>query len=192
MDHDHRGRRGPDPYALTRAVPYWDGGSGRFACPDTTRQRVLGTGAMVAATSGPETAGPALQVARADAQGVLTRAQAHERPAGWSADWQLYGYAVCADRPAGYEVRTGASPAGPDRFKAATASCSDGTRLVSRGGAVSNVAPGNVALTALNYAYPDVDATRAEASWNSPVDSAHLPAPVDWDFIVAQAICVAR
>ncbi|HEY7070058.1 MAG TPA: hypothetical protein VH479_08095 [Acidimicrobiales bacterium] len=232
------------PFALTRLVPYWSGGSRHYAyaatavntspvpylwwlsveaicadpmtgyqivsgasersaspvksaapaCPDTTRQRVLGTGAMVATTTGSPAAGPVLQVARADARGVLTRAQAHTRPAGFSDEWQLYGYAVCALTPDGYQVRGGSSAAGPARFKTATASCTGDRQVVSRGGAVSNVAPGNVALTTLTFtSHDDMGAgSRVEASWNSPLELADRDAPIDWDSIVAQSICVAR
>ncbi len=144
-------------------------------------EKVLGTGARVLNTS----TEVGLQVARADALGVLTRAQAHEDANGFSGSWSLKAYAICARQPQGYEVRTGeSSERGSEPIKDAHASCSTGKRMISTGAAISNVAPGNVSLQVL-YPTSGGRSMDAYAVENTPLFDS-------WDFIIARGICVTE
>jgi hypothetical protein len=88
-----------------------------------------------------------LQVARTDKLGHLTRAQAHE-VGNFTGNWNMVAFAVCALPPRGFVVPPfGESPErGSQTVKTATASCPGTTKLLSAGGAVTNVAPGFATL----------------------------------------------
>lgn len=155
-----------DPVQATAAV-----------CP--SGQRALGSGARINNQSGHQVG---LQVARASGTGDITRAQAHEDADGFLGNWNLVAFAVCADRPPGYEVKYGESR---DRLsetvKTASAYCSGGRRLLGSGAAITNVAPGNVSLQKVRPASTE-GPTEAEARENVPTSQ-------PWDFIVAQSVC---
>jgi hypothetical protein len=141
-------------------------------------ERVLGSGAKIL-NHGSRVA---LQVARSSGPGDIARAQAREiRPVG---SWNLFAFAVCAPPPSGYEVKFEPSPQeASEQVKTAVAECGVGRSVIGAGGAITNVAPGNVAL---EEAYPDIGTifqdVRAEA-----VEV--VPTSQNWDFIVAAAIC---
>jgi hypothetical protein len=145
-----------------------------------THKRALGTGARIAVGVPGEVV---LQVARTDALGGLTRAQAHEDANGYGGTWWLGAYTICANRPAGHEVAGGRSvEAGSEQSKDATAVCpSSNTRLLTAGGAITNQAPGHVSL---QQVYP-----RASLRSMDVLAVENTPYTPSWDFIVAQGIC---
>ncbi len=144
---------------------------------------VIGTGGRISTTSGHV----ALQVARPSGPGDIARVQAQEVPNGYTGTWAVTAYAVCVPtKPTGYTVVFAQSP---QRFsessKAATAYCPVGTQLLSSGAAITDVAPGHVALqSVLPYSSTDYRYTRARAV-------EHTATSADWDFIVATAICAS-
>lgn len=146
------------------------------ACPDG--QRVLGTGATVVNPGGQV----ALQVARASGDGRLARAQAHEEPDGYPSPWSVRSHAVCANPPAGYEVRTAESTQRlSETVKFAAVDCPDGKRVHGAGAAITDTAPAHVSLQAINT-LDDLDGVQVFAVENTPTSQ-------NWDFIVARAIC---
>ncbi|MGH8480349.1 MAG: hypothetical protein ACREXK_12425 [Gammaproteobacteria bacterium] len=149
-------------------------------CP--SGRRALGVGAEILAPANSH--GVGLQVVRASGNGDLTRAQAHEQPQGYPYDWQLVASAICADTPEGYQVRYGESEEqASETTKYAQAYCYG--QITGAGAAVSNVAPGNVAL------YFVVPRRPSDERTNSAAAAAEItPTSEPWDFIVAQAICV--
>jgi hypothetical protein len=148
--------------------------------PADTHKRALGTGARIAVFSQGEVV---LQVARTDALGGLTRAQAHEDANGYSGTWWLGAYTICANTPAGFEVAGDRSVEElSEAVKDATAPCtSSDTHLLSVGAAITNVAPGHVAL---QQVYPRGGLRRMDA-----VAAENTPYTPNWDFIVVRGIC---
>jgi hypothetical protein len=145
-------------------------------CPAGTR--VLGTGGKIVNPGGQV----ALQVARASASGDIARVQAHEDADGYSGDWSVVSYAVCVTPPPGYQVVYGQSgQIASEPEKDAFAVCPGSKVVHGAGGAITNVAPGNVSLRVV---YPSYDPKRVDvlAVENTPTNQ-------NWDFIVAQAIC---
>lgn len=151
-------------------------------CP--SHQRVIGTGARVSSNGGEVY----LQVARASGLGDIARAQGHEDANGFSGNWSVTAYAVCVDTPPGYEVVFDRSDEqASETRKTASAACPTGTQVHGGGAAVTNVAPGNIALQKISpLLIPGtgtlrdlVTATAGEAT----------PTSANWDFIVAAAIC---
>lgn len=144
-----------------------------------TGKRVIGTGAELQADSVSQVV---LQVARVSADGRLVRAQGHADADGYGGNWSVRAHAVCADIPAGFVVRTGASPQiGQEAEKSAHAGCPSGTRLLSAGAAVTDTAPGQIAL---QQVYPgsnlrSLDVTAVETA----------PLFDTWDAIIARGIC---
>jgi hypothetical protein len=141
-------------------------------------QRVIGTGAAISDRTGHV----ALHVARPSHPGDIARAQARETHSPHTLNWHVTAYAICAPTPRGYEVVFGESPRRhSEGFKAAAAGCPPSKRLLSSGAAISNVAPGTVALRTMT---PDplFNHTLAEAT-------ATFPTPASWDFIVASSVC---
>jgi hypothetical protein len=138
-------------------------------------QVALGAGAMVT-TDDLQAHGVGLQMVRASGTGDITRAQATEPPAGYPGIWILNAYAVCADRPDGYEVRYNDAQhvSGPTRWAEAT--CTGDRIMLNAGAAVD--APANVTL---HSTLPMTDRTQARAYENTPTQ-------VYWT-IAAQAIC---
>jgi hypothetical protein len=149
-------------------------------CPSW--QRVIGTGAEIHNPRGRV----ALQVARASGPGDIARAQAHEdvKDPEHLLPWSVTAYAVCADKPPGYQVVFEPSQRQQsEERKFASAPCpadSNGRQrfVHGAGAAVTNVAPGNVGLT---QAVPFGQSVFGEAREHTPTDD-------DWDFIAA-AIC---
>jgi hypothetical protein len=152
-------------------------------CP--SGRHALGAGAEILAPDHPH--GVGLQVVRASGNGDLTRAQAHEQPQGYRYDWQLVASAICADTPEGYQVRYGESEERESEpTKNAVAYCDEGTQVTGAGAAISNVEPGHVALYSF---YPNAPGVASLAA----AQAAEItPLQEPWDFIVAQAICVAK
>lgn len=177
-----------DGLRIVSDVAEWSSSS----APKTTEahcssgQRALGSGAMIRVPPGsPDAAqrGLGLQVMRASGDGRLTRAQARETAAGNQYDWSLVGFAICADTPAGYVVRGNVSyQAGSEMSKHASSWCDVGEEALGPGAAVTNAAPANVMLNALEI-LPGWRMVRTVAVETTPTND-------DWDFIVAQAICV--
>jgi hypothetical protein len=143
-------------------------------------ERVLGTGARITFGSSPRF-GVGLQVARTDALGGLTRAQAQEQqPGGYAFTWRLRAFAVCGTTPQGYEVRSGGTgEPDSDTPKVTGATCSNGRLMTGPGAAVAGNAPGNVTLHAIGFNRTRMD---AEAVENSATNA-------NWD-LLARAICV--
>jgi hypothetical protein len=168
-------------------------------CP--SGKRAIGAGARINFPLDREVGGVALQVVRASGTGDITRAQAHEPPYGYAYEWNVLAFAVCAYPPRGYQVVYGESDErASEPYKTARAACPlhrispwtplQRKRVLGMGGAVSNVAPGEVGLISVqpkDFPYDaedrqyDVDAAAMEAPYT----------PQNWDFIVAQAICVS-
>ena len=151
-------------------------------CP--SGERVIGTGARVSTSTGDSAyvGEVVLQVARPSGPGDIARAQAHEDANDFPLPWSVTAYAICVAPPPGYQIVFAESPArDSESTKLAFAPCPGGKRLHSSGAAITNVAPGNVSLQRI---FPDLDGgeTQALAVENTPTS-------VDWDFIVATAIC---
>jgi hypothetical protein len=144
-------------------------------CPAGTR--VIGTGGKIVSPAGRV----ALQVARASAPGDIARVQAHAA-GGYTGEWSVIAYAVCMIPPSGYQVVYGQSPQNASEpEKTASAVCPGSTVVHGAGGAITNVAPGNVSLRVV---YPSYDPKRVDV-----VAVENTPTNENWDFIVAQAIC---
>ena len=146
------------------------------SCPGA--QVALGTGGRIINPGGEV----ALQVARASIDGRLARVQAHEEADGYSGSWSVVAYAVCVDRPPGYEIVTGLSDQeASESIKFAEVSCPDGKQVHGVGAAVTDVAPGHVSLREINT-LDDIDRVKAFAQ-------EHTPTSQNWDFIVVRAVC---
>jgi hypothetical protein len=187
-------------YGIVPRTSNWSTGDVLTAdpvCPDG--KRVLGSGARIQWPTGQPHVGVGLQVARADERGVLVRTQARRAAAGQGpTEWQLTGFAICADPPLGYRVITGrSSEEASEDLKSADADCPlmrlmshlplQRTRLLSVGGAITNVAPGNVALYRLMPLWgPDGLSDHRGGA----VAVENTPTNADWDFIVVRTICV--
>lgn len=146
-------------------------------CPGA--QVVLGTGAGIGISA--NNAGKAvLQIARASADGAIARAEAHANSNDTSV-WAVAAFAVCVDRLPGYEVKGERSEEElSESVRYAKAECSAGRRVLhGAGGAITNVAPGTVALQVV---YPGYRWAEVYAVENTPTTQ-------NWDFTVAQAIC---
>jgi hypothetical protein len=145
-------------------------------CP--SGQRVIGSGAEIDDKSGHV----ALQVARPSHPGDIARAEAQEAHAPHPGAWHVTAYALCAPTPAGYEVVFGESLLrGSEGLKTAFARCAPFKQLLSSGAAISNLAPGQVALRTMRPETP-FRRTVAEATETSPLAAS-------WDFIVASSVC---
>ena len=157
-----------------------EGKSVAAVCPSGTR--VLGSGARI---DNPGDHEVGLQVARASASGDIVRAQAHVDASGYDRSWGLTAYAVCATTPEGYQIRYGESDQSEsETTKPARVSCGSGRRLIAAGAAITNTAPGHVSLQrSVPYSTPTYNSVSAMAVENTPYND-------NWDFIVAQAICV--
>lgn len=156
----------------------------RIAAVCPSGQRVLGSGARIA-TLVPGEGDVVLHAARASAPGDIVRAQGHEDADGFSGQWRLTAYAICARPPAGYHIVTSESPSrDSEPFKQAVAFC--GLRkLLSGGAAVSSLAPGNISLDRIILLGPIGSPNHLQVqAWEN------IPTSHDWDFIVARAICV--
>ena len=69
-------------------------------------ERVLGTGGYIQDTGGQV----GIQVSRASTTGTFSYFQGHEDADGYTGNWGLLAYAVCAPMPAGYEIAQTGSP----------------------------------------------------------------------------------
>jgi hypothetical protein len=147
-------------------------------CP--TGRKVVGNGGTVYNAAGQA----GLQVMRASTDGARVYAQAHEDADGYSGDWYVFAWAVCATAPAGYEIVMAESPQrDSETTKNVRAECPGSKTLLSAGAATGFSAPAQVALQfAHAYGGPTSGTADGYAAENEPTF-------VDWDFIVAQAIC---
>jgi hypothetical protein len=147
-------------------------------CP--SGRKVVGSGTYVSLTGGQV----GLQVMRASTDGTKVYAQAHEDANGYSGDWYVLAWAVCATAPVGYQIVAAESvQSDSETTKNASAACPAGKTLLAAGAAVSFAAPGQVALQfAHAYSYPGSGHADAYAAENEPTSA-------DWDFIISQAIC---
>lgn len=142
----------------------------------TDGRRALGTGGSIGSAGGQV----GLQVARASASGDIARVQAHEDADGYTGNWFVISYAICAQPPAGYQVVYGESPQrASEPEKVASAVCPGSKVVFGAGGAITNTAPGNASLRVVYPGYRHVDVIAME----------NTPTTQNWDFIVAQAIC---
>jgi hypothetical protein len=140
---------------------------------------VIGTGGRISNSSGYVV----LQAARPSATGDLARVRAHEVPGGYGGPWSVTAYAVCvSSKPAGYEVVVDRSSAQlSETYKDAAAICPYGKNVLGAGGAISNTAPGNVSLFMIHI-YP----------WQASVAAIeNTPTNLNWDYIVATAVCAS-
>jgi hypothetical protein len=139
----------------------------------------IGTGASVNTRTG----NVVLQVARPSTTGASALAQAHEGAAGYTGNWSVTAYAVCVPtKPAGYQVVKGESTAWESQSsKIGSISCPSGTRLLSSGAAITNIAPGHVSLEGIIPRTND----RRTYVW-AVENTSYLP---NWDYIVATAVC---
>jgi hypothetical protein len=76
-------------------------------------------------------------------------ATATEWVGGFDEDWRLHVYAVCGDRPKGFEINTAYSTTDSNFVHSALAECSTGKKLVGFGGLASTAPGPRVALTAI-------------------------------------------
>jgi hypothetical protein len=143
-------------------------------CPAGTR--VIGTGGKIVNPAGRV----ALQVARASGTGDIARVRAHAAD-GYTGNWSVAAYAVCVTPPSGYQVVYGPlSPNTSEPEMTVSAVCPGSKVVHGAGGAITNLAPGNVSLRVV---YPSYDPKRVD------VVAVEISATNDnWD-IVAQAIC---
>ncbi|SEG88444.1 hypothetical protein SAMN04489712_1224 [Thermomonospora echinospora] len=149
-------------------------------CDDPSRQRVVGTGAMIGGVADESQGQVVLQTARASGTGDIARAQSHEDATGYGGNHWLAVYAVCMDTPQGYEVVSDPSAQqDSETYKHAVVQCPDGRAPVNAGAGISTSAPGHVSLQKV---FPGSQA-EAGAVENTPTGQ-------DWDYIVAQGICV--
>lgn len=147
-------------------------------CP--TGRKVVGSGGTVYNAYGHA----GLQVVRASTDGARVYAQAHEEAGGYTGDWSVWAWAVCATAPAGYEiVMVESQQSDSERTKNAWAECPGDKTVLGGGAATSFSAPGEVALQ-----YVDVHGGPTSGSVNV-LAAENDTTSTDWDFIVAQAIC---
>jgi hypothetical protein len=147
-------------------------------CP--ANQRVIGSGGRVSTSAGQVH----LQVARPSGPGDIVRAQGREDADGHSGVWATTAFAICVNTPAQYKVQFGDSPQrNSESLKAASVTCPSGLRRFGTGAAISNVAPGNVGLQTV-APFGNTDGGAAIAVEVTPTN-------VNWDFIVASAVCAA-
>lgn len=148
---------------------------------DNANQSVIGTGALIVVPFDDQ-GEVGLQVARVDANGNSTRAQAHVDASGYGNPWSLMSFAICANAPRGYQVVTEAShEAASEQFKYASVACY-GKQMLSAGAAVTNIAPGHVSLFEVQPNSP--------WAWTTAVEN--TPTPQPWDVTIARAVCVDR
>jgi hypothetical protein len=165
----------PPGYRIVNAASGSSSSTVKTAAAVCDGQVALGSGAMVT-TEDLQAHGVGLQVVRASGTGDITRAQATEPRGGYSGIWILNGYAVCADRPDGYEVRYSPSDRNHGRYRSAMAACTGDRTMLNAGAAVD--APADVTL---HMVAPLNDLTRVNAYENTPTGSA-------WT-LAAQVIC---
>jgi len=168
-----------DPVIIESRSPASSDGvrTAQARCP--TGKRVVGTGATINHVNGQI----ALQMSRTSSTGDISRAQAHEDFNGYSPSWDVSSWAVCAYPPAGYEVATRFSvQGGSESSKNASAICPGTKRSLSAGAALSNQAPGEVALSDVILA-SDLRSAGGIA-WE------HSPTAQNWSYMLGQAICV--
>ena len=147
-------------------------------CP--TGRKVVGSGGTIYNANG----NAGLQVVRASSDGTRVYAQGHESAAGYSGQWYVFAWAVCATAPVGYQIVTANSPQDDsETTKNAAVDCPGSKTLLGAGAAVSFAAPGAVALQHMHaYSGPTSGTVQAYAAENASTTT-------DWDFIVAQGIC---
>jgi hypothetical protein len=171
----------PPGYRIVNGVTGLSSSTVKKTAAECDGQVALGAGAMVT-TEDLTPHGVGLQVVRASGTGDITRAQATEPPGGgYAGRWKLGAYAVCADRPDGYEVRYSDADQAFGQLRQAEATCRDGRALLNAGAAVGTTvgdAPANVTIYTT---YPLESRLVALAYENTPTLAS-------WT-VAAQAIC---
>jgi hypothetical protein len=76
-------------------------------------------------------------------------ATASEWAGGFDEDWRLHVYAVCGDRPKGFEINTAYSTTDSNFLHSAVAECTTGKKLIGFGGQASTAPGPRVALTGI-------------------------------------------
>jgi len=159
--------------------------SKEVGCADPAKQRVVGTGAVAVTARGQEDK-VTLQIARPSANGDIARAQSQKVDPAYTGLHRLDVYAICVDKPQGYEVKVAPSPQkDSESIKVASANCSSGRRLLGAGGGISNVAPPHISLKRVIPSNPD-------EGYAQVIAGEHTPTNANWDFITAYAICAAK
>ena len=110
-------------------------------------------------------------------------ATGHEDEAGYSQDWTVVAYAVCAAAPAGLQRVTATSPLGSDEFSQASVNCPAGKHILGIGGTI-NGGEGQVLIDDLR-----TDAALSKATITGFEDTTGFDP--DWN-VTAYAICVTR
>jgi hypothetical protein len=139
------------------------------AAPCGAGRVALGAGArLIYGVHDPEPLTAGLHVVRPSASGATTMVTAKEWPGGYSGDWQVKAYAICAHAPQGYEVRHTTATG-----RLVTATCTGDRHVLGAGG----VADGP--LTAVVPTNRGSDGALAEAPRNGAQSG----------FIAAYATC---
>ncbi|HST64500.1 MAG TPA: hypothetical protein VLM05_04865 [Mycobacteriales bacterium] len=103
---------------------------------------------------------------------------------GYANNWSVVAYAICAPRPAGYEVISETSPSNPtDERKTITGRCPIGKHLTGPGVATDPTSPGGIGLENL-FPQPNLTASQALAEITQPP-------VVPWATMRTLAICVS-
>jgi hypothetical protein len=104
----------------------------------TGDKRVFGTGARIQNSGGQVT----LQLTRADGLRVIGRATAKEDADGFTGNWTLTAFAICANERPGFSQEGKISDTTPADVKAVTHTCPDGTFVHNVAVASSGTPPG--------------------------------------------------
>ena len=113
-------------------------GTQQTAAICTGSKRVFGTGARINNPGGQVT----LQLTRSDGPRTIARATAKEDANGYSANWSLTAFAICANDRPGFSSASAGTPTGPEDTKLAFVTCPDGTFVHSTAVASSGTPPG--------------------------------------------------
>lgn len=110
-------------------------------------------------------------------------ATAHEDEAGYTPDWTVVAYAVCATAPPGLQRVAATSPLGSDEFSQAIVNCPAGKHVLGVGGAI-NGGEGQVLIDDLK-----TDAALSKATVTAFEDTTGFGPDFN---VTAYAICVTR
>jgi hypothetical protein len=103
---------------------------------------------------------------------------------GYAKNWSVVAYAICAPRPAGYEVRSESPASNPtDPRKTITANCTPGKHLTGPGVATDPSSPGGIGLENM-FPQPNLTTSQALAEITQPP-------VVPWATMRTFAICVS-
>jgi|tagenome__1003787_1003787.scaffolds.fasta_scaffold20850077_2 hypothetical protein len=128
--------------STTLSSPAYGYQTAKPTCPHG--ERVLGGGAWIVL---PTAGHIGITEMEASAAGDLVYAEANEDASGYSGDWNVTGFAVCAPEPDGYTIATGET-AGDSWTELSEAYCIYPRQVLGSGGQVTPWAAGDVMLTA--------------------------------------------